>query len=958
MEEDNVKINLGRIFPNRETALFAALLLASLLLSIFSASGINLGITALAQFISIFPGILLWTLTIALAISAACAYFGKFKWIFLPLIIWLILATVVVRTSNISMLKDITTGDWSLAPDLDPFLYLRNAGEIISGTLQNPDMMRAAPLGAENYALHSLMPWFIVGLYEIMSLAGNASLTYSAIILPVILFSISAIGFLLFMRTLSSFKLSKKKSWICAILATLFYVFMPDMLHRTVAGVPEIESLGMAWFWFAFMFFIMAWKEQSRKKMISYGMLAGVFTGLMAWSWGGYKYIYLIIGLASLLIFMFQKDRAKNRIIYSSWAIPALLITYSQVRDLGSILTSVSDTGFGIFVLFLLLLDFIMFDTKLKEKIKLEKINLPKSVTSLLAGIAIAIIFLLATNASLLTSSISTIFERLLYPFGRERVGLTVAENAVPSFMEILQNFGYLFLVFIAGIIIMFSDAVRKFSQKKRWALTGFFALFVVGFIFSKYSPSSSILNGDSFISKLIYLGSLAAFGIAMLYMLVKAHIKKDEKTAQDFREIEIEYILLFAFAFWEIISMRGAIRLLFIISPVLPIISSFLLMGVWDYKDRNKENSTKKISAIILLLVLAIIMAGAFVAYSEGTVYTAENTFPGTYEHQWQEAMSWARNETPANSIFVSWWDYGYWIQTLGERATVTDGGHPIAYWNHLIGRYVLTTPYPETALSFMKAHDVSYLLIDSTDLGKYGAYSSIGSDATGMDRLAQIPIMPLDASQSRSTNVSDIRIYTGGVYVDQDIIYGTGENQVFLPQNNAGIAGIALEISKESGEASQPNGIFIYNQKQITIPIRYLSYNGKMTDFGGGLDAVVKIIPSITQSGTSANIDYTGTAIYLSPKVSKSLFAQIYLLDDASNEYPTLQLAHEEPDPLINSLNQQGAHLGEFAYFNDFRGPIKIWKVSYPINIIGREEFLNTSGAYAEFDNLTFFK
>ena len=31
--------------------------------------------------------------------------------------------------------------------------------------------------------------------------------------------------------------------------------------------------------------------------------------------------------------------------------------------------------------------------------------------------------------------------------------------------------------------------------------------------------------------------------------------------------------------------------------------------------------------------------------------------------------------------------------------------------FWDHLIGRYLLTTPNPETALSFMKAQNVSYL-------------------------------------------------------------------------------------------------------------------------------------------------------------------------------------------------------------------------------------------------------
>ncbi|MEK6828747.1 MAG: hypothetical protein AABY15_01380, partial [Nanoarchaeota archaeon] len=192
-KEDEIKVNIGKIFPNSQTKVFFTLFFISLLLSIFSALKINFGIATIDQFLSVFPAISLWTLTLALAISTACAYFKKFKFMFLPIILWLLFTTAIIRTANIPGLKDITTGDWTLAPDLDPFLYLRHAQEINNGTLQNPDMMRYVPLGAKNYAYQSLMPWVIFYFYKIGQLFGNNSLTYTAIITPVILFIISTI---------------------------------------------------------------------------------------------------------------------------------------------------------------------------------------------------------------------------------------------------------------------------------------------------------------------------------------------------------------------------------------------------------------------------------------------------------------------------------------------------------------------------------------------------------------------------------------------------------------------------------------------------------------------------------------------------------------------------------------------------------------------------------------------
>ena len=101
---------------------------------------------------------------------------------------------------------------------------------------------------------------------------------------------------------------------------------------------------------------------------------------------------------------------------------------------------------------------------------------------------------------------------------------------------------------------------------------------------------------------------------------------------------------------------------------------------------------------------------------------------------------MGWIRNNTTPNALFVHWWDYGYFIQTLGERPTVTDGGHAGGgtSGDHYIGRYILTTTNPKTAYSFMKTLNVSYLLIDPTDMSKYSAFSEIGSNDS-WDRVSQ---------------------------------------------------------------------------------------------------------------------------------------------------------------------------------------------------------------------------
>ncbi|GAI47925.1 unnamed protein product, partial [marine sediment metagenome] len=100
-------------------------------------------------------------------------------------------------------------------------------------------------------------------------------------------------------------------------------------------------------------------------------------------------------------------------------------------------------------------------------------------------------------------------------------------------------------------------------------------------------------------------------------------------------------------------------------------------------------------------------------------------------------------------------------------------------------------------------------------------------------------------------------------------------------------------------------------------------------------------------------------GAGLYLSPKVSKSLFAQLYLMNDAFDNYKTIKLAHSEDDQVVKSLKMQGVDLGEFVYYQGFRGPIKIWDVrKVPENILVKEEFLRRSGDWAEFDDLEVVK
>ncbi|MEM4214989.1 MAG: STT3 domain-containing protein [Candidatus Pacearchaeota archaeon] len=854
----------------------------------------------------------------------------KYKKIWFNLAIIIILAAIIIftiwiRTQNISQLKDVTTGHYTLGPDLDPFLYLRHAREIVSGTLKEPDMMRAAPLGSDNYAKTNLMPWAMVYLYRFLDIFFDypiASIEFAAIILPVICFALTLIVFFFFIMKLFSFITTKTNSIIIALIATAFYAVIPEMLHRTMAGIPEIESLGMLWFWLAFLCFISAWQSDKLKKLIPLALLSGIFTGLMIFTWGGFRYIFMTFVLASFLAFFFEKQKKKNFLIYVLWLVPSLIFAFAK-GGVG-MLTVMTDTGLSLAFLSVLILDMAIFNTNCK-KIK-EKIKLPESIISLIITFIVGFLFILIIKPTFLPEIFSKIVEGLLYPFGRGRIGLTVAENRAPYFTEVFSSFGLLFWVFFFGTLFLFYEATKHFDIKNKVLLNIFFIIFMITFIFSRISPQS-LLNGESFFSRLIYFGGFLLFVIVLVTIYIKASRKKDVKTLEDFKEINFSYILILAFIFWMIVSMRGAIRLFFIISPALIMAASFLPIKVAEIILKTKDD-LYKILLWCAIIIITFLLVFSFINYAKISVQQAKYTVPGAYYQQWQKAMAWVRENTPENAIFAHWWDYGYWVQTLGNRATILDGGHAMhnGFWNHLMGRYVLCGQNEQEALEFLYAHNTSYFLIDSTDIGKYPAYSSIGSDETGTDRLSWISLFVLDEKQIQESKNETAYVYVGGTMLDQDIIW---QGQLF-PANKAGIVGFIMVVDKEKSTINEIKAVIIYNKQQFRVPIKYVYLNNKLHKILEDDDAIngtLYIVPRLTQRG----MNNLGAALYLSEKLMRSQMVKLYLLNETEN----FELVHSEDALFIKQLREvYNISVGDFLVINEIVGPIKIFKVNYPEN------------------------
>jgi asparagine N-glycosylation enzyme membrane subunit Stt3 len=834
-------------------------------------------------------------------------------------IILIALLGYYIRTANLPVLN----GHLS---DPDAHAFLRYARDVVNtGNLPELDTMRYYPLGFHPRSEFGILSHFIAYLYKFVHFFNNSTtLEYIDIIYPAIASIFGVLFFFLLIRRLFDYRI--------ALLSTLCLTIIPGYLFRTMSGVSDKEALAMPLMFLSFYLFVTSWQIKKLGPSLIIAALAGIFTGLTALVWGGAVYILVGIGGFALFESLLLKFTKKDYYIYLLWSIFTFLMmaTIGRERYTLAVLSSSLTTAVILFSLLFATINFLIVNNNLlKLKEKLSKINFPLSLKTFLITVFIVILITSLFFGPLFFFKV--IFGNLgeiFTPQQNDRWSLTVAENHAVYINSWFSDFPvsyfaplFVYLIII-GSIWLFFDMVKNI-EKYKWKLTLAYTIFIIGFIFSKYS-SDSILNGDSVISLLFLYGSIILMAGYLLYVYFNSYYK-DKETFEQIMNMNKKYSLIFL---WFIIGISGAkflARLVFPFAPITCFLFGFLVFSLIDYiKDNDKIKSpVLKITgyAFVALFVFFI-----FYGFYQNTLGAAKSIGP-IYNQEWITGEKWVTENTPGDAVFIHWWDYGYLVQTGWNRTTVTDGGNLIGPWNYFTARNVLTAQNLTEPLSFLKTHNVSYLLIVGDDIGKYPAYSSIGSDEN-YDRYSWIVSFALDQKQTVETRNSTVLTYVGGSALDEDFIY---EGKLF-PRQQAVIAGflLPLQISGNTSEFMQPSVVIYYNGLPTQIPLECVFVNGKEKVFDKkGLSGCLRIIPSWDGSGQPNSI---GGALYLSPRVRRTLFTRLYLYGEDSEIF---KLGYSDENTGMPFLLYQGRLIA----------PMKIWKVNYPEGVKTDPQYLATT-------------
>ena len=136
-----------------------------------------------------------------------------------------------------------------------------------------------------------------------------------------------------------------------------------------------------------------------------------------------------------------------------------------------------------------------------------------------------------------------------------------------------------------------------------------------------------------------------------------------------------------------------------------------------------NKSKSKKPIgkliklpyvAGIIILLIIPMIYPvgsePSTIAHIPPTIMNGGSQYP-IATNDWLDTLDWIKNNTPKDAVVASWWDYGYWISTMAERASLADNSTVHTYIIENIAKIFLS--HPDLAWNTLNEKQADYVLI-----------------------------------------------------------------------------------------------------------------------------------------------------------------------------------------------------------------------------------------------------
>jgi len=415
-------------------------------------------------------------------------------------------------------------------------------------------------------------------------------------------------------------------------LASLFFAISPIIIMRGSMGWFKSEPLGLFYGLLAVYLLLSAIKSDKGKVSVAKIVGGGILLAFGLASWGGVQFFILPIGFFFLALPFMGKD---NKFIISASVIFTSVFLLVNILY-GEITASAGNKGTGI--LFILSLNgfFLIGCTAfLIACVTIRKIVRKNQLRNSLVLLGGAIIAGIAVASSGVISLPSFRYLNAANPFLITTDILTdsVSEHATTT-IDISFFFFSILMIFAGiGAWLLFQKKVnRSFKIQGEMAI---FAL-IIGFLGIYFSSAFVRLEVFGSISVII----LSSIGLSIL---ISKTLKAEHKPTSVITKISFLTIIV------------------------------ILLMVPMVYPENNNWTNQNEGRPITIL--------------SSGAQFNIST-------NDWYDAMEWLKENTSEDAVIASWWDYGYWITTVGERKTLADNATLIDWQIRKIASTFLSTP------------------------------------------------------------------------------------------------------------------------------------------------------------------------------------------------------------------------------------------------------------------------
>ncbi|MFB6208903.1 MAG: STT3 domain-containing protein [Candidatus Nanohaloarchaea archaeon] len=291
---------------------------------------------------------------------------------------------------------------------------------------------------------------------------------------------------------------------------------------------------------------------------------------------------------------------------------------------------------------------------------------------------------------------------------------------------------------------------------------------------------------------------------------------------------------------------------------------------GIDELLGTNKEFR-------LIILVFLILVTGS-VNFS--AAYVNANSLGGSPNQLWMENLDYMEENTEPGDVILSWWDYGYWFESIGRRAAIADGGNNQYYTgkkkiNFPLAKF-LTSNSTEKWEPWLDKHSVDYVVLDETMIGKYSAVSQIAhrsnSDFRSMRQLSTSRDIRKSLSRD-SNNQTVVRFSSRGLrlYVPMNLSMRDPEI-TSAPTLGAGRRGpIDCVLTSE--------GVKEFDTERMEVTGRLFGYDDRSVRVCAAINPFQNVRRSL--AGLNSGRPRAAKAVLVPRKMADQTLVRLYLMD-----------------------------------------------------------------------------